>query len=194
MGNFMSAIVLSGDTSGAVTVNVPAVAGTNTVTIPAAAGTVMISGNMPTFSATSNANQTITGGTFTLVSLQTKNWDTATAFNNTGSTATLNGISVPTYAFAPPIAGYYQVNYSVDGGSSTSPIRVLSSLYKNGSQYKFATNIVGTTAYGCGGSGMVYLNGTTDYIQMYAYIQATTAIVGNVPQQTFFEAFLVRTA
>ena len=38
----MSSIVLSGDTSGTVTVSVPAVAGTNTVTIPAVTGTAVI--------------------------------------------------------------------------------------------------------------------------------------------------------
>jgi phage-related tail fiber protein len=39
----MGSLVLAGDTSGSVTVAVPAVAGTNTVTIPAATGTVMLS-------------------------------------------------------------------------------------------------------------------------------------------------------
>ena len=53
MGGSMSAIVLSGDTSGAVTINVPAVAGTNTVTIPAVTGTAVVSGQ----------NSAITAGT-----------------------------------------------------------------------------------------------------------------------------------
>jgi len=66
----MSSMILNGDTSGAITVTVPAVAGTNTVTIPAAAGTVMVSGNMPTFSyyetttATSLGNVSFTKITF----------------------------------------------------------------------------------------------------------------------------------
>jgi len=42
----MSSIVLSGDTSGTVTVAVPAVAGTNTVTIPAATGTVALTSDV----------------------------------------------------------------------------------------------------------------------------------------------------
>ena len=49
----MSAIVLSGDTSGAITLIVPSVAGTNTVTIPAVTGTAVISGQ----------NSAITAGT-----------------------------------------------------------------------------------------------------------------------------------
>jgi hypothetical protein len=193
MGGAMSSIVVSGDTSGAVTLSVPAVAGTNTVTIAAQTGTLNAAG--PTFSATSNAAQTITSNTFTLVSLQTKNWDTATAFNNTGSTATLNGISVPAYAFAPNVAGYYQVNYSIDSGSaSTAPTRALPSLYKNAANYRNASNIIGANVFSGMGSSMVYLNGTSDYIQMYALITATTAIITNTSAQTFFEAVLVRGA
>ena len=149
----------------------------------------------PTFSATSNATQTISVNVFTLINLQTKTWDTATAFNNTGSTTTLNGISVPAYAFAPPVAGYYQVNFSIDSGSgSTSPSRALSSLYKNAANYRNASNFIGTTAYSGMGSSLVYLNGTSDYIQMYGLISAATAIVSNISSQTFFEAFLARTA
>ena len=40
----MSSVVLSGDTSGSVTLTVPAVAGTNTVTVPAGTGTVAVQG------------------------------------------------------------------------------------------------------------------------------------------------------
>jgi hypothetical protein len=40
----MSSVVLSGDTSGTVTLTVPAVAGSNTVTIPAGTGTVAVQG------------------------------------------------------------------------------------------------------------------------------------------------------
>ena len=38
----MSSIVLTGDTSGAITVSAPAVAGTNTITMPASSGTLAI--------------------------------------------------------------------------------------------------------------------------------------------------------
>ena len=39
----MSSIIISGDTSGAITVAAPAVSGTNTVTLPASTGTVVVS-------------------------------------------------------------------------------------------------------------------------------------------------------
>ena len=43
----MSSMVLSGDTSGAITLTVPAVAGTNTITFPANTGTAVVSGTTP---------------------------------------------------------------------------------------------------------------------------------------------------
>jgi hypothetical protein len=49
MGGFMSSIVVSGDTSGAITISAPAVAGTNTLTLPASTGTVMVTGTDPVF-------------------------------------------------------------------------------------------------------------------------------------------------
>jgi hypothetical protein len=39
----MSSIVVSGDTSGTVTITVPAVAGTNTITAPASTGNMLVS-------------------------------------------------------------------------------------------------------------------------------------------------------
>jgi hypothetical protein len=39
----MSSVVISGDTSGSITLQAPAVAGSNTFTLPAATGTVLVS-------------------------------------------------------------------------------------------------------------------------------------------------------
>jgi hypothetical protein len=52
-GNYMSSVVISGDTSGAITLAAPAVAGTNTITLPALTGTAVIAGQ----------NSAITAGT-----------------------------------------------------------------------------------------------------------------------------------
>ena len=41
----MSSVVISGDTSGAITLAAPSVAGTNTITLPASTGTVLTSGS-----------------------------------------------------------------------------------------------------------------------------------------------------
>ena len=57
----MSSIVLTGDTSGTVTVSAPAVAGTRTITLPAATGTVSIdaSGNVSSITDNAVGNYTV---------------------------------------------------------------------------------------------------------------------------------------
>lgn len=61
MGGLMSSIVVSGDTSGAITIAAPAVAGTNTLTLPAVTGTVVVSGQNSAL--TLATPQTSTSGT-----------------------------------------------------------------------------------------------------------------------------------
>jgi hypothetical protein len=154
-------------------------------------GTVMVSGNMPTFSAYQNTNQSYSSGVVALVNFQEKNWDTAGAFNNTASTVTLNGLSVPAYAFCPNVAGYYQVNLMVRTNNSNAEAQ--SNIYKNGSAWcaGSAINITSGTQSGTGSSSIVYLNGTSDYIQGYVYTgSAGTGSSGN--QSTQFSAILVR--
>ena len=101
----MSSVVISGDTSGSITLAAPAVAGTNTATLPAATGTVMVSGNQPAFSYSCTNTQSISANTETLIQFTSKNFDTANAFN-TG-----------TYLFVAPVAGYYQFNMAVVFGA-----------------------------------------------------------------------------
>jgi hypothetical protein len=184
----MSSLVLNGDTSGSVTVTVPAVAGTNSVTIPAAAGTVMVSGNMPAFSAyLSSATQSITNLTSTKVQLNGKEFDTANCFDSSSN-----------YRFTPNVAGYYQINATIAADATvTNPNWAMVSIYKNGTFYKQAryagmtyTNISPTV------SAVIYLNGSTDYVEMYAYLSGGSGLIldGNNLYQTFFNGALVRAA
>ena len=179
----MSSVIINGDTSGGITLTVPAVSGTNTATLPAATGTVMVSGNMPTFSASMSATQTVTNGVFTKVNFDTKAWDTNSNYNTSN------------YRFTPTVAGYYQVNCSIDGGASTGAVRVISNIYKNGSQYRVGqnTNTAASGSFSGVCSALVYMNGSTDYIECYGYVGATIATISPSPA-TWFDAILVRTA
>ena len=66
----MSSVVISGNTSGTITLDAPAVAGTTTLTLPATSGTVITTGNIPTGSvlqvvqAVKTDRFTTTSGTF----------------------------------------------------------------------------------------------------------------------------------
>lgn len=56
----MSSVVLSGDTSGAITLAAPAVAGTNTITMPANTGTLALTSDIPAGSMTLLGTITVT--------------------------------------------------------------------------------------------------------------------------------------
>lgn len=186
-------IVMSGSTSGTTTIIPSAVAGTTTVTMPAATGTMMVSGNMPAFSAYKNALQNLTTNTPTLVSFQTKEFDTASAYNNTGSTVG----TAPQYSFNPQVAGYYQVNAAIN--ANTTWTRASISIWKNGAAWKYPSDVIATTVNTVEANALVYLNGTTDYIQIYTLVTgASPQIYGDTPASagayTYFQACLVRGA
>lgn len=145
-----------------------------------------VGGTGPAFSAYANANQTITSNTFTKIQINTEEFDTNSNFDSTTN-----------YRFTPTVAGYYQVNGSVNNYSSTLPTRLLAVIYKNGTAYKrFFDGAVSTGTFFANseGSALVYLNGSSDYIELYGLIVATTAIVNTDSSYVYFQAAMVRSA
>ena len=184
----MSSVVISGDTSGTVSLTVPAVAGTNTATLPAATGTVMVSGNMPAFSAYRSGTQAgFASSTYSKVPVQTEVFDTNNNYDNSTN-----------YRFTPTVAGYYQISGAVVAtGTNLNYLQAI--IFKNGSAYAQGGYV--TTASGEGGSSvscLVYMNGSTDYVELYAYltvIGTATIYGGATPQaQTYFQGAMVRAA
>lgn len=148
-----------------------------------------VAGNGPAFSAYKNTGQTFSVSTLTKVIFQLEEFDTASCFNNTAST--VGGI--PAYAFMPNVAGYYQVNLELDVYSNTS--LVFCSFYKNGSEAKrgYGNNASNTETYtGC--SALIYMNGTTDYLEAYVYAAGGAPNLASAPQYSYFQAFLARAA
>ena len=180
----MSSVVISGDTSGAITLAAPAVSGTNTATLPAATGTVMVSGNMPAFGVYLSSAQNITTGTFTKINFDTKEFDTANCFTSG--------------KFTPTVAGYYQLNAAMYFNSSASCQRGLILLYKNNGVIKngnYMPPIVSDSLRGVAVvSSLVYANGTTDYFEVYGYIQATGPYFDGGQNQVYFNGYLARSA
>ena len=180
----MSSVVISGDTSGIVSLTVPTVAGTNTATLPAATGTVMVSGNMPTFSYYSNAGVTLTTSTFTKITFTVSEWDTT-------------GGMYATSRFTPTVAGYYQIDACV-GCSSSVGGQSITSIYKNGSEFKrgnqVSANVTGTQTNTLA-SALINFNGSTDYVEIYAFQSSGVNQTSATGQpQTYFQGSLVRTA
>ena len=175
----MSSIVLSGDTSGTVTVAVPSVAGTNTVTIAAQTGTLNAAG--PAFSAYLSATQSFTANTFTKIQCNVEEFDTASCYDN-----------VTNFRFTPNVAGYYQISGAFTNATAYAGTAV--SVYKNGSSYKrFQNNNGASTVSTIAGSCLVYLNGTTDYIELWA-LTNTTQNAYAFADSTYFQGFLARGA
>ena len=187
----MGSLVLTGDTSGSVTVAVPAVAGTNTATFPAATGTVMVAGNMPAFSATGTTQSAPTNNTDTKLIFGTK---TGTFGFDTNS----NYDAVTNYRFTPTVAGYYQVNGEILGQGSVTCTGVLVGIYKNGSVFKWGnwSYPASTTAGRVTVSALIYMNGSTDYLELYGYVAGTgtMSFPGTTAVDDYFQAVLVRGA
>jgi hypothetical protein len=186
----MAALIPSANASGSGTMTLagPSTNSNQTVTIPDATGTMMVSGNMPAFSAYLSSNQTpITNGTFTKIQCNTEEFDTASAYDNATN-----------YRFTPLVAGYYQVSGSVNITAATNNQEVLVAIYKNGSAAKWGSYInrasfnfdLGTTV-----SALIYLNGSTDYVELYGYVTGTGTLqfIGS-QARTYFQAVLVRGA
>jgi hypothetical protein len=134
----------------------------------------------PAFSAYQSISQAIPSTTWTKVQLQTKEFDTNTAFDSTTN-----------YRFQPTIAGYYQVNCGI--AVTTGASQVVCSVYKNASPYKIGSIPAGSIAFANTTSALVYLNGSTDYIEFYAYFsigQGSSAAATD----TFFQASMTRRA
>jgi hypothetical protein len=180
----MSQVIIAGDTSGTITLQAPAVSGSTVLTLPAATGTVMVSGNMPAFSAYAGSSQSVTNNTFTKVQINTEIFDTANCFDSTTN-----------YRFTPNVAGYYQVNAVIRATGTMTAILI--AVYKNGSVYARGTEFnstVGTPQIVF--SNIIYMNGSTDYIELYGFISGTGVSfnVNSSDSTSQFSAVLVRGA
>lgn len=139
--------------------------GSGALTVQKDGVTQGIYGNIPAFSAYSNANQTPSTGVSTKVIFGTKSYDTNSNYD-------------PTLGrFTPTVAGYYQlissVSMAADSGISSARIYIT----KNGAaQYipsSEHTGLSGGGYYTPIVSALVYANGTTDYFEVYGFVEGT---------------------
>ena len=139
---------------------------------------------IPAFRAYQGSNQTVSNNTWTKLQMNTENFDT----NNNYDTSN--------YRFTPSVAGYYQVTASMRNLSSAGISYAFIGIYKNGSSWQESNTPIYLSTYAVGGcTSLVYLNGSTDYIEAYAFIQSSgTNTVETNSAQSSFSAALVRAA
>jgi hypothetical protein len=166
-----------------------------TVTIPATTGTLLTTATAgvpiggPAFSAYLSTNQSIANSTYTKVQCNVEEFDINSNYDATN------------YRFTPTVAGYYQVNGGTQGAVASISYETLITIYKNGVEVKrggYVGNSAGsTTASHVNASALIYLNGTTDYVELYAYYTWGTPNNGFLASGlalTYFQAFLARSA
>jgi hypothetical protein len=131
-------------------------------------------GNGPAFRAYASNATPVPNLTQTKVNLATENFDTASCFSSS--------------KFTPNVAGYYLIQGGVDFNNNVGAIALI---YLN------------TTAVTLGSSGtrlsqvsdLIYMNGSTDYVELYAYQSSgTTQNTIAVSASTYFTGCLIRSA
>ena len=139
-----------------------------------------VAGNGPAFFANMGSNQTFSTSSYTKVQMNTEVFDT-------------NGNYDPTtnYRFTPTVAGYYFVTIQIAWVSTV--VSPSNAIYKNGSIYSSRYDQGSLTNFYQSHSQLIYLNGSTDYIENYAQISSgsTGTYTGN---NSNFQAFLARSA
>jgi hypothetical protein len=176
----MSKIAVSSPASGTATYTISAPAGSTdrTISLPDNTGTILTTAtagvpiNGPAFASGDSAQTTVSTATTTaFANFSASFFDTASAFDRT------------TGRFTPQVAGYYQINAAVSyGNNGVLASAVVANISKNDATV--ASGVVSTTG-GVGyptptASTVVYLNGSTDYVRVSTYHNASGSAINVV--------------
>ena len=211
----MADIIVAGNTSGAITISAPLVAGSGTLTLPTGTDTLVGKATTDTLTNKTLTSPTITGATITVAATAapafsaflsatqypTSNVYTKVACNTEEFDTNSNYDNATNYRFTPTVAGYYQVNARIhQAGNVITNCDI--SIYKNGSQFKsggFITLVssTNTSDFGSSLSALIYLNGSTDYIELYGLVTVSVSnarFYAVTAVNTYFQASMVRSA
>jgi hypothetical protein len=180
-------VKLNSSGGGSVTIDVPSTASAYTLTAPAATATLAVNG--PAFRAKKTTNSNITSSTFVKLTFDATDFNVGSCYDTSTS------------RFTPTVAGYYNITAAIGTENGTTISRIIILLYKNGGAIgNYLQDIQwasGNAAQGyvSGGSDLIYLNGTSDYIEVYAYLAWSGGTQGiSQATNTRFSGFLVRSA
>lgn len=140
----------------------------------------------PAFSAYLGTNQSLSSGTYTKLQINTEEFDTNNNYDPTTN-----------YRFTPTVAGYYQFSCAVFAGPSANTA-LIASIYKNGSAAKTVRNYSASSNalddWGVSIAAIIYMNGTTDYVELYGYLVGAGLTISSGADSTWFSGVLVRGA
>jgi hypothetical protein len=177
-------LVFQSSGGGQITIQEPATASNFTQNLPAADGTIALISQLPStgpaFSAFQTSAQTLTNGVTAKVTFETEVFDTNSNYASS--------------RFTPTVAGYYLLIANVSLANASSSAFCQLSFYKNGGALNFGSGSVGQTGAlfpQSAGSSLTYFNGSTDYIEVFAYTSGGSTATSAA---TFFSGVLVRAA
>jgi hypothetical protein len=137
-----------------------------------------VAGNGPAFRAYGGTTTSLPNNTVTKVNLTSEEFDTN---NNFASSR-----------FTPTVAGYYYISGAVH--VSSGALLLNPRLEKNGSNYAFGQAVSGS-AVASTVAALIYLNGTTDYVELYVYHNSGgTRTASDNSFLTYMDGCLVRAA
>jgi len=138
----------------------------------------------PAFQVIRDGNQTVTANTQTKVEFNVETYDTDNCFDPTTN-----------YRFTPNKAGYYLMTLDLAAENTNGDVRCIGSIYKNGSINRRLYDVTGNyTLTHLNGSALIYLNGTTDYLEGYVFISGTSPMLtdNGTGLESFFSGVWIR--
>ena len=139
----------------------------------------------PAFSAYLTSNQSVTSNTATKVTIDAKEFDTATCFSTTNN------------RFTPTQAGYYQISGTVYfAGTANTMTESRIYLYKNGTVFKNGTAYASSSSAGTlfiqNINTIMYFNGSTDYVELWCSNTSSSPSFAGGSTLTYFNGSFIR--
>jgi len=185
----MSAVQIQGNASGTgtLTIAAPNTNTNQTLTLPDNTGTLLstastFAGTGPAFSTYLSANFSLSFNANTKVTFDTEDFDTN---NNFASNR-----------FTPTVAGYYQISVGFGlTAAQTSSLSLIVYIYKNGASVGQAIGTGAASFPGSAVSKLIYFNGSTDYVEAYAYTNVAAGVtIQGGSAFSFFTGAMIRAA
>lgn len=139
------------------------------------------------FSVYRATDQNISSDVLTKIQFATEEIDKNSDFDSTVN-----------YRFQPAIAGYYAVSWRASCGHTGGAdiTRFLTVLCQNGGTVRYGRDYsgAGLASMDSNGSSLIYMNGSTDYLEVYTYATAGSPYIYGNSALTYFNGVLVGVA